>query len=1004
MKLAWLLFGALGLALLFNAYDTGWNRIGGQDWNFFLSQSQAEVSSITTWEQFPLWAPWRRGGQPSFGQAQSMLLSPVTPIALAVGVLAAFKLLLLPIFLAGCLGMYALAGQLRLRGLARLVPALVFFGSSIFPLHVRGGLPNYLFAFALLPWILYSLRRARADLRWLALAALLTAGLLLCGAVYHFVFFPLYFLIDASAESASLRSLRPLLLLGAALLCAVALGAPRLLPVADVWSQYPRPVAAEKSGLSTELMLRAWLDPELPDLSTPQSAFVLTPGAGAYWVYAGAFIGPLALLFAALGLRNWRRTWGWLLAGVFFGWLSMGDGATPSLWAALHRLPVFGSMRFPERQLALATFSIALLAGHGFQQFESWVRERLRRTDDELEPRSAVVLAAIVVPLVLVNASITRDAFNVEPAPRQTARAAFRQEQVAGRPEQWGGEVYESVLANVGNPQGMSDIPTPPVVRAVGEPGYRGEVYLLAEHGAVLAEITPNVITVSAQLSEPDVLMVNQNYFGGWRAEGDLPDFVEQDLTNRDHLLALPLPPGNFHLRLVYSPPGVARGFLLGGLAAAILGAWCLARRRATADQPGRADLVALLAMAGLAVCVLASVPPPQEAPLAEELNWVQGAYVVDADADAEAGAGANGPTFRDVQSALDAAPPGSRVVLRPGEYDGFVLRKPLLLAALSGGPVRVRSPVEVTGLEEGQRACLLALGSDPIELASSLSVHGGAGLLQLQSVHFPHGALSVQRWGRLELLGCRVNGTVNVRDATLFALRTAFAGESIDPAGSRPAEPALTGSDALLLLNECTVRGSEAPREAAAARGARGAPGIKLLRSRLVGTSAAGLTWGGGGGEPALTLASDSQVRLSGVVLDGAPPSSDASSRLERVRLPSVTLRANRFFGGSILQLDLAGAPGAEGYVVVSLLTVLEPMAERLSYFQCDVVRQHESLAVTMPESGRLEQLMRVSFNTAVPARGVFAQFVSLGSPGHAGMEYSLADGSLEGVLLPLP
>jgi len=1009
MKLAWFLYAGLGLALLFGVYESGWARVGGQDWNFFLSQSQAEVTTVQSWGQFPLWAPWRRGGQPCFGQAQSMLLSPVTPLAFAVGVLAAFKLLLLPLFIAGCLGMHALAGQLRLRGLARLVPAAVFFGSSIYPLHVRGGLPNYLFAFALLPWILYALRRARADLRWVALAALLSAGLLLCGAVYQFVFFPLFFLIDATAESFSLRSLRPLLLLGVALLAALALAAPRVLPVADVWSQYPRPVAADESGLSTDLVLRSWLDPELPDITTPQSGFVVTQAAGVYWIYTGAYIGPLALLFAALGLRNWRRTWGWLLAAVVFGWLSLGTGATPSLWDALHRLPVFGSMRFPERQLVLTTFSVALLAGYGFQQFESWVRARLRRTDDDLEPRSAIVLAAIVVPLVMVNAPITRDAFNVEPAPGRTVARSFRQEHVPGRPEQWGGEVYESVLANVGNPEGMSDIPTPPVVRAVGDPGYRGEVYLLGERGAVLAEITPNVITVSAQLSEPDVLVVNQNYFSGWRVEGELPADVAPELVNHDNLLALPLPPGNYHLRLVYAPPGVPRGFLLGGLAVVVVGGWLFARRRLIPDRDeddpvpgraagvGRAEVVGLLALAGVAAGVGASLSAPQHAPLAEELSWVQGAYVVDAAADDEAVADRH--AFRDIQSALDAAPAGARVVLHPGEYDGFVLNKPLFVAALSGGPVRVRSAVEVTGLAADERACLLALGPDPIELGASLDVHDGAGLLQLQSVQFPLGVVSVQRWGRVELLGCHVRGTVRVMESSFVAVRTAFRGESIAPSGNRSTEPALAGTDALLLLNECSVSGSDAPSETAAAR-----PGIKLLRSRLVGSSAAGLAWSGGAGAPSITLASSSHARLSGVVLDGAAPWSDASSRLERLQLPSVTLHASRFFGGTMLQLDLTAAPETAGRVVVTLYTALAPMAEPLAWFQCDVSRRYYSEPVAIPASGQLQHLMLIPYDDSIPARGIFVQFVAERSPGEAGPQYSLLDGSLDGVHLPLP
>jgi len=1033
LKRAWVLYAALGAVLLSGVYETPWDRIGGQDWNFFLSQSQAEVTSIRAWGQFPLWAPWRRGGQPSFGQAQSMLLSPVTPLALAFGVLAAFKLLLLPLFVAGCLGMHALAGQLGLRGLSRLVPGLVFFGSSLFPLHVRGGLPNYLFAFALLPWILYALRRARSDPRWLAGAALLIAGLFFCGAVYQFVFFPLLLGLDAAVECVRLRSVRPALLFAVAMLAAVALAAPRVLPVADVWAQYPRPVAADESWLSPALLLRAWADPVLPQITTPQSAFVVTPSGGVYWIYAGAFIGPLALLLALVALRAWRDSWGWLLAAACFCWLSLGAGTPASLWNALHRLPVFGSMRFPERQLALATFAVAVLAGHGFQQMESWWQARRSRAGAAGARATSggggggglvpvLALALLVVPIAVVNAPITRGSFDVAPRVAGQSMQPFRQQRTERRPEQWGGEVYETILANTGNTQGMSDIPTPDVVRAAGDPDYRGEVYLLGSHGSVESEVTPSAIDVSAQLTDDDVLVVNQNWFAGWRVESDLPADAAREPVNRGDLIALPLPAGDHRLRLVYAPPAVRRGFLLGGLAAAVIGAWLVARRTrrgsaapapAPAPAPdgpraasfGRADAVALCAVAGLVAGVALSLPAPRRAPLAEELGWAQGAFVVDAAA--TDGDVAEHRAFRDVQSALDAAPPGSRVVLHAGDYEGFVLRKALRLAALSGGPVRVRGAVEVTGLAAGERACLLSLGADPVELAGPLSVHDGAGLLQLQSVNLPLGALTVQRWGRLELFGCRVRGALSVDRAALFALKCAFEAAPTDEDGAERAasaagsasaggagapgpRPALDAVDGVLLLNECIVRG--------------GTPAVRLVRSRLVGASAKGQTWGGAAGAHALTLASDSHARLSGITLEGEGAQSDGSSDLERLELPRIALHTRHFFGGTELQCDVVAAPGAQGHIVVASATVLEPQPGPLGFLQCDILQRHSFEAVTIPASGRLQHQMHLAGGESVPARGTFAQFVVSQPPGGGPPLYSLLDGSLDNVRLPLP
>ena len=93
--LALLLLGAVQLAGAFRDLQ----NLGARDWNYFLGQSAAEVDCLQRFSTFPSWSPWQRGGQPCLAQPEAMLLSPVTPLALLVGPLLAYKLLLLPTFL-----------------------------------------------------------------------------------------------------------------------------------------------------------------------------------------------------------------------------------------------------------------------------------------------------------------------------------------------------------------------------------------------------------------------------------------------------------------------------------------------------------------------------------------------------------------------------------------------------------------------------------------------------------------------------------------------------------------------------------------------------------------------------------------------------------------------------------------------------------------------------------------------------------------------------------------
>src|SRR5439155_1260628 len=222
----------------------GWQRLGGKDWNAFLGQAEAEVMTVKAYHQLPLWNPWRKGGQVSFAQPESMLLSPVTPLALLFGVPAAFKLLVLPLFVFGCAGMWTLAGYFGLSGWPRMTPGLVFFGSSVFPLYLSGGLPNWLCAVALLPWLIWLYARGLDDHRFLLGAAAAYAAFIFCGAIYQFVLIPVFLGFHAACLALARRSGRPLLGLAAVIAGGGALAALRLVPIAEVYLAFPRELAA----------------------------------------------------------------------------------------------------------------------------------------------------------------------------------------------------------------------------------------------------------------------------------------------------------------------------------------------------------------------------------------------------------------------------------------------------------------------------------------------------------------------------------------------------------------------------------------------------------------------------------------------------------------------------------------------------------------------------------------------------------------------------------------
>jgi hypothetical protein len=982
------LYVGLGLVLLWGACS-GWDLIGAKDWNYFLGQTEAEVTSILRYGQVPLWTPWRVGGQPTLGQPETMLLSPVTPLALLFGTLAAFKLLLLPLFVIGCLGLHALARDLGLSGRARLVPALVFFGSSIYPLYVVGGWPNWLCALALLPWLLLACRRATGDLRCIPLAALLYAGLLYCGGIYHFVFVPVFLAVEAALRCLAAKGPRPLLVLAAVGVLGALFAAPRLLPLFEIYEAYPRLRPQVEDYLPPSALPEIWLGTDVPDLSTPRSPLVVLPDGALYWIYVGAYIGPLGLALAALAMLALRRALPWLLVGGACLWLSFGTAVSPSAWDALHSLPVYASMHAPQRLVMLTTFCLALLAGLGF--------ERLERGLARLPPALAraggwLALAVLVVPMLFVSAPIAREAFTLEPTP-DLVHGPFRQRDLPTRPEQWGGENYEAVLANTGSVFGFSDIPSPRAAVPEGDPAYRGEVHLLNGQGQLTTTITPNRIEVDAWLDAPDRLIVNQIWFPGWRAEGG----VRAELEPHENLLSLPLPAGVFRFTLAYRPRSVPLGLGYGTAAGCVAGLWLLARRRAPVRRAKAPEWLALAGCLALAAGMNLERPRLEVAtPEAVELPPViANAHVADAARD--------GPSA--LSAVLASALPGDVVLVRPGRYDAPRIVRGIALHAQPGGRVRLAGPLVVEGLRAGQSVTLVGRDDAPLEVEGPLVVRDSAGLVALQSTRLSvpaaagAAALTVTASAGVLLVDSVVEpaasygaAAIVARDSALELRRVSVRAPRL-PADADPGQPAAAGialEGASLLAVDARVDGANSPAGS-------GAPAVSLLSSSLV-TRGETLTGGRGrqGAAPALVLAQGSRAEVSPSTRSGSVELDETSAlHAPADARPRVSVTESTYLGRSVL-LDVRGPPGASGIVLIALRPVVGTPADTSTLFGVDLSGPHVVLPLELPADGRRALRTRVPSHLVQGGSGLFVQVICERLAGSREPVMGLADGRL--------
>jgi hypothetical protein len=121
-------------------------------------------------------------------------------------------------------------------------------------------------------------------------------------------------------------------------------------------------------------------------------------------IFLGATLLVLALVGAVWGRRQRGRLF-WVLAALFFGWLSLGptahvngaDTGIPGPFVLLQSLPFFKGNRYPSRYSVLLVLSLAMLAAPGIEVAALRLARRLRRPANGLAACLSLALAALFV-------------------------------------------------------------------------------------------------------------------------------------------------------------------------------------------------------------------------------------------------------------------------------------------------------------------------------------------------------------------------------------------------------------------------------------------------------------------------------------------------------------------------------------------------------------------------------------------------------------------------------
>ncbi|MCC6502793.1 MAG: hypothetical protein IT362_06640 [Deltaproteobacteria bacterium] len=548
------------------------NNVGVSDWDSHFFFHAVPLRTIAEFGQFPLWNPYYCGGNAMLASPESNFLAPSFIFVLLFGEVVGVKLIIAFYAVMGFIGMYLLSRVLGMKRASSLVPAVIFMTSSWFALRISEGHSSFL-PFGLMPFVAAMYIKALDEknwLKWAAAASFFYAWMILGGGVYPFTVTSMFLGAYCLLSIIRTRSIKPVIALISIVVMAFLLSAVKAIPQYEFMSSFPRKTEAVEYH-SIELLGKS-LFSRNQRVVTQTEDFYLKAGetkeeynktfwSGARpwgWHEYGAFTGFAAFVLFVASIVSIRRAWPWILISVGALLMSLGEFSPIDIWSILHRLPVVSSLHGSSRVMPLFVFAFAIAAGFALSRFEEAVGKKSKLAGSLL---AVAVVAIVFVEMFTVSQSVLKDAF-IERAPVVVKNDSFRQIVVA-EPTKVN---YRSFLSNTGV-LNCYDTMRPPI-KAVPfgddtgrkNPGYMGEAFLSSGKGtATVAYFSPNLVVVEADPVAKDTLVLNQNYFKGWKADG-------ADALDHWGLVAAKVEAGKKQVVFRYSPSSFKVGLVISAI------------------------------------------------------------------------------------------------------------------------------------------------------------------------------------------------------------------------------------------------------------------------------------------------------------------------------------------------------------------------------------------------------------------------------------------------------
>jgi hypothetical protein len=563
--------------LLFSGLD----HYGRHDWDFFTSFYETPRVAMFRDHQLPLWNPYVNGGMVLLAHPYSPFPSPWYLLVLALGDPLGLRVQVVLFMALGAIGMAALLRRWNISPPGCFVGGVIFMMSAHFALRIAEGHLEWC-VLGLMPWLMLCLIRFDTDLRFVVVAALLLSSVLMFGSVYIMAVYMPFLSMWVVLESIRKRSWRLALGWGGTVVLTILLSAIKLLPQLEFVQANPREI--EFNGFSVAALVPVFLEPRQAllyratherSLPEPVSRPILdrlgrVGVSDPQWHEYGGYITLPGLALALCGIIvSWRSQWPLYTAGLLAAITMLGNGSPIDLWSLLQHLPPYDSLHVPSRFLAAVVYVLAVGAGYGL----GWLCRRNLFADR----RSVLVLIRYGVPLAIylelavLGWNLFGDIFVCRPhqLPRHEQFAIRYQDISICSPPMYS-YLYPLLKSNSGVLEGYENLKLKRgKVQTVNDPDYKGEAYLETTGDAVsIREWTMARVNIAFQVSTPARLVLNQNYFSGWRASirGSTGSLEQPATDNGSGLVSIEVHPTDYEVEFYYLPDSFIWGSWISGI------------------------------------------------------------------------------------------------------------------------------------------------------------------------------------------------------------------------------------------------------------------------------------------------------------------------------------------------------------------------------------------------------------------------------------------------------